>query len=237
MNVKSIESVLAGKPYPGRGLLVGLTPDRTQLVTAYFIMGRSENSRNRVFAKKGNDLYTEPFDVSRVEDPSLIIYRALTGYQQYLIATNGDQTDTIRQGLEQGQNWQEALDSRRYEPDAPNFTPRISVLWDQQQASYQLSILKKPLADDEGCARFYYSYPAVPGYGHLIHTYQGALEPLISYTGEPKLVSIGNDLDELTHQLWEALDPDNRISIYIRFTDAQTGEYTDRIINKNQTEK
>lgn len=238
MNVYEISpmsDVLKGNSYVGRGIVIGKTPDGTHAVTAYFIMGRSANSRNRVFVLHDGDLFTEPFDPARVEDPSLIIYAALRQFGNRLIVTNGDQTDTVRDGLAAGKSFSEALASRSFEPDRPNFTPRISgmVTFDYGDCTYEMSILKS--ADPEGTAtsRFTFSYPALPGLGHFIHTYVCDGDPLPTFRGEPERVAIPDDIDTLTADIWNNLDTDNRISLYVRYTDIVSGEKQERIINRN----
>ena len=237
MNVYEISpmsDVLKGNSYVGRGIVIGKTPDGTHAVTAYFIMGRSANSRNRVFVLHDGDLFTEPFDPARVEDPSLIIYAALRQFGNRLIVTNGDQTDTVRDGLAAGKSFSEALASRSFEPDRPNFTPRISgmVTFDYGDCTYEMSILKS--ADPEGTAtsRFTFSYPALPGLGHFIHTYMYDGDPLPTFRGEPERVAIPDDIDTLTADIWNNLDTDNRISLYVRYTDIVSGEKQERIINR-----
>lgn len=233
--IKSVKDRIAGNSYVGRGIILGKTPDARCAVSAYFIMGRSANSRNRVFVKHEGDLFTEPFDPSRVEDPSLIIYAALREVEGGLIVTNGDQTDTIRDGLSVGKSFSESLESRSFEPDHPNLTPRISglITFGKQDFSYQMSILKS--ADPEGSAtnRYTFSYAALPALGHFIHTYVCDGNPIPTFQGEPERVAIPNDIDELTSEIWDNLDADNRISLYVRYTDITTGEISERLINKN----
>ena len=198
-------------------------------------MGRSENSRNRVFVKKGNELFTEPFDESRVEDPSLIIYAAVREFEKSLIITNGDQTDTIVEAFENGKCSRHALMKREFEPDAPNFTPRISAVLDFNGGfTYEMSILKAADAEGSGCSRFFFSYPSLSGIGHFIHTYVRDGNPIPTFQGEPERVKTDDSIDSFTDELWNALDKDNKISLYVRYTDLESGEYTDRLINKNQ---
>ena len=239
MNVyqlSEISELVRNNTYPGRGIVLGRTEDGTRAVAAYFIMGRSANSRNRVFAVRDGAVFTEPFDASKVEDPSLIIYAALRQYENRLIVTNGDQTDTVFEGLKAGMSFSESLGSRCFEPDAPNFTPRISGLLtlDPVHPRYEMSILKSIDANGSDCARFFFSYPAMPGLGHFIHTYIGDGDPLPTFTGEPERVGIGNSIDAFTQKLWEDLNADNRISLYVRFTDPETGAYEERLINRNR---
>ena len=238
MNVYEISpmsDVLKGNSYVGRGIVIGKTPDGTHAVTAYFIMGRSANSRNRVFVLHDGDLFTEPFDPARVEDPSLIIYAALRQFGNRLIVTNGDQTDTVRDGLAAGKSFSEALASRSFEPDRPNFTPRISgmVTFDYGDCTYEMSILKSADAAGSACSRYHFCYPALPGVGHFLHTYVGDGNPLPTFQGEPERMAIPQDIDELTQQLWESLNEENRISLYVRMVDLESGRTERRLINKN----
>ena len=239
MNVyqfSEISESVRGNAYPGRGIVLGRTADGTRAVAAYFIMGRSANSRNRVFAVRDGAVYTEPFDASRVEDPSLIIYAAVRKNGDNLIVTNGDQTDTVYEGLKAGKSFAESLESRSFEPDAPNYTPRISGLFtlDPDRPRYEMSILKSIDENGSDCARFVFSYPAMPGLGHFLHTYVRDGSPLPTFTGEPERVRLGNSIDECTDALWENLDADNKISLYVRFTDLETGSYEERLINRNR---
>ncbi len=234
--ISKIEELIKGNSYVGRGIVIGKTPDNKHAAVAYFIMGRSNNSRNRIFTEKNGSIYTEPYDSSKVEDPSLIIYAALRSYKDNLIVTNGDQTDTIYDGLADGKSFSEALLSREFEPDAPNLTPRISGMlhFEDSDFSYQMSILKS--ADPEGtaCNRYTYSYSSLPGLGHFIHTYECDGNPLPTFSGEPRRVEISDDIDELTSSIWNSLDGDNKISLYVRYVDLETGIETDRLINKNK---
>ena len=234
--IHDIKTLITGNPYVGRGILIGKTPDGRQAVTAYFIMGRSDNSRNRVFVERDGALYTEPFDPSRVKDPSLIIYAALRQYENKLIVTNGDQTDTVYEGLQAGKSFSEALMSRCFEPDGPNFTPRISgmLTFGDGDFTYELSILKSIDAEGSDCARYTFSYPAKAGLGHFIHTYVTDGNPLPTFQGEPERVQMLDDIDEFSETLWNALDENNRISLYVRYTDLATGAVRDTILNKNR---
>ena len=233
--IKSIGERVSGNPYVGRGIAVGCTADGKCAVGAYFIMGRSENSRNRIFAKRDNEIHTEPFDNSRVQDPSLIIYTAVKSFENHLIITNGDHTDTIYEGLREGKNFSQALKSREFEPDLPNFTPRISSLttFDNNCFSYEMSILKSIDETGSACARYTFSYPAVAGLGHFIHTYATDGNPIPSFQGEPERISIPDDIDSFTNNLWESLNSENKISLYVRYTRLVNGEITERLINKN----
>ena len=239
MNVYEIKTMaerLEGNTYPGRGIVIGKSADGKSAVAAYFIMGRSANSRNRVFTEKHDAVYTEPFDASKVEDPSLIIYAAIRKIGHNLIVTNGDQTDTIYRGLAAGMDFDQSLVCRSFEPDGPNWTPRISGLlsFDGDNFSYQMSILKSGDAEGSFCNRFGYHYGAKAGLGHFIHTYVCDGNPIPTFQGEPERVAIPNDIDEFTQEIWNALDENNKISLYVRYIDLKTGKETNRLINKNQ---
>ena len=237
-DIRRIDRLLGGNSYAGRGIVIGMTEDGTHACAAYFIMGRSANSRNRVFVRKNGEVFTEPFDASKVIDPSLIIYAAVRQYRNQLIVTNGDQTDTIYDGLASGKRFSEALESRCFEPDGPNFTPRISAVvnLDPARPTYEMSILKSIDAEGSDCARYTFSYPMRAGLGHFLHTYICDGNPLPTFHGEPERVRIENDLDEMTRKIWNGLDVNNRISLYVRYINLATGGYEDRIINKNQRE-
>ena len=239
MNVYEIKSMtqrLEGNTYPGRGIVVGKSADGKHAVTAYFIMGRSANSRNRVFTEKNDVVYTEPFDASKVEDPSLIIYAAIRKYENKLIVTNGDQTDTVYEGLKKGQCFGHSLSTREFEPDGPNWTPRISAIMDFKDGdfTYKMSILKS--GDEEGsfCNRFLYQYGAKAGLGHFIHTYVCDGSPIPTFQGEPERVAIPDDIDAFTNEVWNALDANNKISLYVRYIDLATGKEENRMVNKNK---
>lgn len=239
MNIDKIHDIaelLRTNRYVGRGIIIGKSADDKKACSAYFITGRSANSRNRVFTEKDGVLYTEPYDASKVEDPSLIIYAAQRKLQNRLILTNGDQTDTLYEGLKNGKSFSEALQSRTFEPDAPNYTPRISGLltFAGGDFTYEMSILKSADENGTACCRFTYSYEALPGLGHFLHTYMGDGNPLPSFTGEPERVAIPAEIDEFTDALWNALDHENRISLYVRYTDLATGVETNRLINQNK---
>ena len=231
-----IGTLLAGNRYPGRGIILGKTPDGRKAVAAYFIMGRSANSRNRIFTEKEGEVFTEPFDASLVQDPSLIIYAAIRRLKNQLIVTNGDQTDTIYEGLADGKTFSEALESRCFEPDGPNFTPRISgmMTFAENDVTYQMSILKSIDAEGSACARYTFAYPSQAGLGHFLHTYVTDGNPIPTFQGEPERIQIENDPDEFTKHIWEALDAENRISLYVRFIDLATGVEENRMVNKNQ---
>ncbi|MBO4211504.1 MAG: IMP cyclohydrolase [Oscillospiraceae bacterium] len=232
----SIAERIRGNSYVGRGIVLGLSEDGTKAVAAYFIMGRSANSRNRIFTVKQGEVFTVPFDAAKVEDPSLIIYAALRQYENRLIVTNGDQTDTVYEGFAAGKSFSEALESRCFEPDCPNFTPRISgvVTLDEKAPRYEMSILKSIDAEGSDCARFTFSYPAKAGLGHFIHTYVCDGKPIPTFQGEPERVRIGNDIDEITREIWDNLDADNKISLYVRSVELRSGRVEERLINKNQ---
>lgn len=231
--IGSMQEKLSCNTYPGRGIVLGVTPNGKYAVAAYFIMGRSVNSRNRVFVQEPDGIRTEAFDPSKMEDPSLIIYHPVREAGCGLIVTNGDQTDTIWEALAHGESWEAALRTRKFEHDGPNWTPRISGLL-AADGSYKMSILKS--ADPEGtaCARFFYEYPAIAGLGHFLHTYVCDGNPVIpTFQGEPERVAMCDDMDAFTDMLWNNLNPDNKISLFVRYTDMQSGEFTQKIINKH----
>ncbi|MBQ9148005.1 MAG: IMP cyclohydrolase [Oscillospiraceae bacterium] len=233
MNINTVSDLLSGNAYPGRGILIGLTPDGKKAVAAYFIMGRSPNSRNRIFAEENGTLRTQPYDASKVQDPSLIIYTAIRSHGRNLIVTNGDQTDTVFEGLEQGVSFDAALAQRCFEPDGPNWTPRISgLLTFDNGFSYKMSILKAGDAAGTVCSRYGFHYEPLPGLGHLIHTYECDGNPLPAFRGEPRPVAVGDDIDAFTAELWQALNEENKISLYVRYTDITTGEASSRLVNK-----
>ena len=233
--VNNIAELIEGNSYVGRGIVVGKTEDGKKACSAYFIMGRSANSRNRVFTEKNGNIYTEPFDASKVEDPSLIIYAAVRTLDNKLIVTNGDQTDPIYDGVKGGKSFSESLESRCFEPDAPNLTPRISAMltFGENDFTYRMSILKSIDPEGSDCARYEFSYPSKAGLGHFIHTYVCDGNPIPTFQGEPERVAVPNCIDEFTNSLWNALDADNKISLYVRYTDLATGEAETRLINKN----
>ncbi|MCC8131157.1 MAG: IMP cyclohydrolase [Ruminococcus sp.] len=232
---KTIYDRIVGNPYVGRGICVGLSEDGQNAVFAYFIMGRSANSRNRVFTIRDGELFTEPFDASLVEDPSLIIYAAVRSFQNKVVVTNGDQTDTIIEGLKAGKKFSEALESRQFEPDGPNWTPRISAMLDfKKPYSYQMSILKSIDAEGSGCARYTYSYPARAGLGHFIHTYVTDGSPIPTFQGEPERILVPNSIEEFADQIWDGLDESNKISLYVEYINLKTQMSEFRLINKNE---
>ena len=229
-------ALLSSNSYVGRGIAAGNTPDGKKAVCVYFIMGRSANSRNRVFALKNGTLFTEPFDPALVKDPSLIIYAALRRFENRLIVTNGDQTDTVFDFLQKGKTFYEALETRCFEPDAPNFTPRISAMLTFANGDFtnDFSILKSADAAGSACVRQGFSYPSLPGTGHFLHTYVCNGEPIPSFVGEPERITVGQDIDAWSKSIWDALDQDNKISLYVRYIDLKTGEAEDRLFNKNR---
>jgi IMP cyclohydrolase len=233
---KLVGERILNNPYVGRGIVIGKSQDGENAVIAYFIMGRSENSRNRVFTKKDGFIYTEPFDASKVQDPSLIIYAAVKDVDNKLIVTNGDQTDTIYNFIKDGKCFTKALKTRDFEPDAPNFTPRISgmLTFNDNDFTYKMSILKS--IDEVGTAtqRFTYEYPTINGLGHFIHTYVTDGNPIPTFQGEPERVVILNDIDEFTNDIWNNLDENNKISLYTRYVNLKTNKIEERIINKNK---
>ena len=233
--IKSIGERIKGNSYVGRGIVIGKTEDGEKAVTAYFIMGRSENSRNRIFTENGEDVTIYPYDESKVSDPSLIIYSPIRKYKDSLVVTNGDQTDTVVEGLKVGKCFYESLKSREFEPDVPNFTPRISGIMNFSGNSfdYEMSILKSENEAGDECARYTYSYVPLNGLGHFIHTYVCDGNPIPTFVGEPERVSVPNDIDELTNDIWTNLDENNKISLYVRYIDLKTGKAENRMINKN----
>ena len=235
MNARDIKAELMSLSYHGRGIMIGMSEDAQNAVCIYFIMGRSENSRNRVFVQEGNDMRTKAFDDSKLSDPSLIIYYPKRALGNDTIITNGDQTDTVLEHMKSGDTFENALRSRRFEPDKPNFTPRISGYISLDGGlSYKLSILKSQDDGGNSCQRFFYEYEsAMPGTVRFIHTYMGDGNPLASFEGEPKLLSINGDIDKVTRDIWEALNDDNKISLFVEFTDIESGVRQTRIVNKH----
>ncbi len=238
MNIYKIDEIgalLKDNTYPGRGIVIGKSEDGKKAVFAYFIMGRSENSRNRVFKEVDGNVFTEPFDYSKVEDPSLIIYAAIRNHENKMIVTNGDQTDTIYEFLKEGKCFKHALKTREFEPDFPNFTPRISgmLTFKENDFKYQMSILKS--ADEKGsaCNRYFYEYAPLNGLGHFIHTYVCDGNPIPTFQGEPERVKIPNSIDDFTNEIWTSLNESNKISLYVRYVDIESGVYENRMINKN----
>lgn len=237
MEMLSMANELQNNSYPGRGIVIGKTPDGTKAVAAYFIMGRSENSRNRVFVEDGEGIRTQAFDPAKLEDPSLIIYAPVRVLGNKTIVTNGDQTDTIYDGMDKELTFEQSLRCREFEPDAPNYTPRISGVMHVEGGKYDfaMSILKSNNGNPDCCNRYTYTYDnPVAGEGRFIHTYMHDGNPLPSFEGEPKLVGISNDIDEFTNMVWTSLNEENKVSLFVRFIDIATGNYETRIINKNK---
>lgn len=233
----SIENELKNNAYPGRGIIIGKSKDGTKAVTAYFIMGRSVNSRNRIFSVEGEGIRTEAFDPSKLEDPSLIIYAPVRVLNNLTIVTNGDQTDTIYDGMKNGETFEQSLRIREFEPDGPNYTPRISGVMNVENGKYDysMSILKSNNGNPDACNRYTYSYEnPVAGEGHFIHTYMHDGNPLPSFEGEPKLIEIPDDMEAFANMLWTSLNEDNKVSLFVRYIDIATGKYETKIINKNQ---
>ena len=237
MNMLSLANELNSNTYPGRGIVIGKTKDGKKAVTAYFIMGRSNNSRNRVFVEEGEGIRTQAFDPSKLEDPSLIIYAPVRVLGNKIIVTNGDQTDTIYEGMDKQLTFEQSLRTREFEPDTPNYTPRISGIMHVENGKYNyaMSILKSNNGNPKACNRYTFVYEnPVAGEGHFIHTYMHDGNPLPSFEGEPKLVEINGYIDEFTNMVWTNLNEDNKVSLFVRFIDIETGEYETRIVNKNK---
>ncbi len=244
MKAVSLEKEISSTSYPGRGIVLGRTADGEKAVIAYFIMGRSENSRNRIFVEDGDGIRTQAFDESKLEDPSLIIYAPVKTFAESTIVTNGDQTDTIVNLMACGRTFEQSLSAREFEPDEPNYTPRISGIVNVrtdgdargEKLSYTLSILKSANGNPKCCQRFTFDYAhPLQGEGHFIHTYMGDGNPLPSFEGEPTLVEIGNDdIDTFAEKIWNSLDADNKVSLFVRYINIATNKATSRIINKNK---
>lgn len=234
--MKNLEDLLKENVYPGRGIVIGKTPDGKKAVTAYFIMGRSENSRNRVFVEEGSGIRTEAFDPAKLVDPSLIIYAPVRVLGNKTIVTNGDQTDTIYDLMDKQMTFEQALRTRTFEPDAPNYTPRISGIMhiENGRFNYAMSILKSNNGNPDSCHRYTFAYEApAAGEGRFIHTYMGDGNPLPSFEGEPKPVKIVDNIDDFTELLWTSLNEDNKVSLFVRYIDIESGKYESRIVNKN----
>lgn len=233
--INNIGELIKDNEYVGRGIVIGKTSDGTKAAVAYFIMGRSENSRNRIFKEEDEDITIYPFDESKVEDPSLIIYHPIRVIDNKLIVTNGDQTDTIYDYVKEGKTFKEALETRQFEPDAPNYTPRISgmLTFDGGDFKYSMSILKSMDADGTECARYTFDYKPMKGLGHFIHTYECNGNPIPTFQGEPERVEIPNDIDEFAENLWNNLNNDNKISLYVRYIDLGDGAVQSVMYNKN----
>ncbi|MCI8517582.1 MAG: inosine monophosphate cyclohydrolase [Hungatella sp.] len=237
MKILDLGEDLRGNAYPGRGIVIGKTPDNTKAVAAYFIMGRSANSRNRVFVEEGEGIRTQAFDPAKLEDPSLIIYAPVRVLGNKTIVTNGDQTDTIYEGMDRQLTFEQSLRSREFEPDGPNYTPRISGIMHIEHGvyNYAMSILKSSNGNPDGCSRYTFAYHnPQAGEGHFIHTYMHDGNPLPSFEGEPKLVRIPDSIEALTGLLWDNLNEDNKVSLFVRYIHIETGTYETRIVNKNQ---
>lgn len=237
MNMLSLEQELKNNAYPGRGIVIGKSADGRKAVAAYFIMGRSENSRNRIFVEDGAGIRTQAFDPAKLSDPSLIIYAPVRVLGNKTIVTNGDQTDTIYEGMDKQMTFEQSLRCREFEPDGPNYTPRISGIMHIENGGYNyaMSILKSNNGNPDACNRYTFAYEKpVAGEGHFIHTYMHDGNPLPSFEGEPKLVAIPDDLDAFTGLLWNSLNEDNKVSLFVRYIDIATGNYESRIVNKNQ---
>lgn len=236
MQKRCIAQELQNNSYPGRGIIIGRTPDGTKAVTAYFIMGRSENSRNRVFVEEGEGIRTQAFDPSKLVDPSLIIYAPVRVLGNKTIVTNGDQTDTIYDGMDRQLTFEQSLRCREFEPDGPNYTPRISGIMHIENGKYNfaMSILKSNNGDPESCNRYTFAFEnPKAGEGRFIHTYMGDGNPLPSFEGEPELIGIDGTIDEFTELLWTNLNAENKVSLFVRYIDIATGKYETRIVNKN----
>ncbi len=235
MEKVSVEKLLTSNEYPGRGIITGLSENGKYAVSAYFIMGRSSNSRNRVFVAEGEDMRTKAFDESLLEDPSLIIYYPVRRLENSMVVTNGDQTDTVKDALLAGGTFEGALRTRTFEPDAPNFTPRISAILNFDGGyTYNMSILKAADAEGSGANRFFWEYTPVRGTGHFVHTYKHNGDPIPSFEGEPEVVSIPDSIDEFTDTIWNSLNEDNKISLFVRYIDLESGKSDTKIINKNK---
>lgn len=237
MKMLSIEQELKSNSYPGRGIIIGKSPDGKKAVTAYFIMGRSENSRNRVFVEDGEGIRTQAFDPSKLTDPSLIIYAPVRVLGNKTIVTNGDQTDTIYEGMDKQLTFEQSLRSREFEPDGPNYTPRISGVMHIENGNfnYAMSILKSNNGNPDSCNRYTFAYEnPVAGEAHFIHTYMHDSNPLPSFEGEPKLVEAMDNMDEFADLLWNSLNEENKVSLFVRYIDIETGNYETKIVNKNK---
>ena len=234
MNMLSIEQELKSNAYPGRGIILGKSPDGKKAVAAYFIMGRSENSRNRVFVEEGEGIRTQAYDPSKLTDPSLIIYAPVRVLGNKMIVTNGDQTDTIYEGMDRQLTFEQSLRQREFEPDAPNYTPRISGIMHVENGKYTMSILKSSDGDPSGCNRYTFAYEnPKAGEGHFIHTYMHDGDPLPSFEGEPKRIAVPDDIEEFTKLLWNSLNEENKVSLFVRYIDIETGAHETTITNKN----
>lgn len=237
MEITSLEKILKANSYPGRGIVIGLSQDRKYAVTAYFIMGRSVNSRNRIFVQDGEGIRTQAFDSAKLSDPSLVIYAPVRVLGNKTIVTNGDQTDTIYELMDKQQTFEQALRTRIYEPDEPNYTPRISGILhiENGKYNYAMSMIKSNEGNPQSCCRHMFTYEnPLPGEGRLIHTYKGDGNPLPSFEGEPVRVSIAGDIDTFAETVWNSLNEENKVSLFVRYIEIVAGKYETRIINKNQ---
>lgn len=230
-----IGKLLESNTYPGRGIIIGKTADGGKAVCAYFIMGRSVNSCNRIFIEQGNEVVIHPFDPSKLQDPSLVIYSPIKVFNNNLIVTNGDQTDTVYDTLSQGGTFEQALDTRQFEPDPPNLTPRISgmLTFNDNDFTYKMSILKSADADGSACNRYTFAYSPVAGVGYFIHTYNCDGNPLPTFTGEPERISISGDIDSFANNIWNSLNTEYKVSLYVRYIDLKDGGTESRLFNKN----
>ena len=233
--IDSLADILSSNTYPGRGIVIGKTPDGTKAAIAYFIMGRSENSRNRIFKEEAENVTIYPYDASKVEDPSLIIYSPLKVFENKLIVTNGDQTDTVYDFLADGKTFEEALNTREFEPDAPNFTPRISgeLTFGDSDFTYKMSILKSADEIGSACSRYTYCYNSLAGLGHFIHTYKCDGNPIPSFDGEPERVVIPDTIEDFAEEVWQSLNADNKVSLFVRCVPLDGSAHSEIIINKN----
>lgn len=237
MKKRVLAEELADNSYPGRGIVIGRSPNGKYAVAAYFIMGRSTNSRNRIFVEDGAGIRTQAFDPAKLEDPSLVIYAPVRVLGNKTIVTNGDQTDTIYELMDRQQTFEQALRTRTFEPDAPNYTPRISGIMHVENGGYNyaMSILKSDNGDPASCRRFTFAYEnPLPGEGHFIHTYIGDGDPLPSFEGEPVPIGTDDDIDAFTRTVWENLNEENKVSLFVRYIEIASGKYETRIVNKNQ---
>ena len=234
--IDPLGELLRANRYGGRGIVIGKSADGKKAVFAYFIMGRSENSRNRIFLEKGDEVVIHAYDPAKLADPTLIIYSPVKQYRNHTIVTNGDQTDTVYEFLSKGKSFEEALETREFEPDMPNLTPRISgiLTFNEGDFSYKMNILKSGTPDGRVCSRYTFSYTPVPGLGHYLHTYQCDGSPIPTFWGEPERVAISDEIDSFTSEIWNSLDVENKVSLYVRFIDLADGSTESRLINKHQ---
>lgn len=236
MKAVDLKKELSANAYPGRGIVLGKSADGKSAVIAYFIMGRSENSRNRVFETQEDGIRTKAFDPAKLTDPSLVIYAPVRVLDSETVVTNGDQTDTVIEFLQDGGTFEEALRTRTFEPDGPNFTPRISgiVSVKEHDFTYKLSILKSTDGDPGAVQRYFFEYEPTTALGHFIHTYRCDGNPIPSYEGEPTPVVLEGDIDAFAQDMWNHLNEENKVSLFVRYIDLETGTFESRIINKNK---